>query len=443
LSDDAGFGPRDDGRVSRRRFLAGIGTVAGVAVAGRVLDVWGPAGATGTAAASVSRAESGANGRTLVVVELGGGNDALNTVVPHADPSYARLRPTLGIKDPIDLDGQIGFDPRLAKLAARYRAGQVAIVEGIGYPDPDLSHFASMAVWWSADPTQRAVTGWLGRYLDTSVGFDDPLAGVVIGTGPSPALLGDRSFSTTIADMTGLQPRLPPWLDRPGDLVTAWSRFAPAHPSTKTLAGRVEHAIRLTDEARARLVRDLGDPATAPPAPPAAPATGGPATGESGADGTVVADLSLAAELVASADAPRVIYVSTFGDFDTHQGEAQRHPALMQQLDDAVDAFLTRLESAGAADRAVLMTTSEFGRRPAENGSGTDHGTAAAHLVVGSGVQGGRYGTPPSLASLDANGNPVMTVDLRAYFASMLHGWLGVDPEPVVGAGYAPLPLFR
>ena len=437
MSDQADFGPRADDRVSRRRFLAGIGAVAGVAVAGRVLDVWGPAGATGTAAASVSRRESGSTGRTLVVVELGGGNDGLNTVVPHADPLYARLRPTLGVKDPIDLDGQIGFDPRLTKLAARYRAGQVAIVEGIGYPDPDLSHFASMAVWWSADPTQRAGTGWLGRYLDTTVGFDNPLAGVVIGTGPSPALLGDRSFSTTIADTTGLQPRLPPWLDRPGDLVAAWSRFAPAHPSTKTLAGRVERAIRLTDEARTRLERDLGDPATTPSAP------GGSVTGESAADSTVVADLTLAAELAASADAPRVIYVSTFGDFDTHQGEAQRHPALMQQLDDAIDAFVTRLEGAGAADRAVVMTTSEFGRRPAENGSGTDHGTAAAHLVVGPGVRGGRYGAPPSLAALDADGNPVMTVDLRAYFASMLDGWLGVDPEPVVGAGYAPLPLFR
>jgi len=155
-----------------------------------------------------------------------------------------------------------------------------------------------------------------------------------------------------------------------------------------------------------------------------------------------VADLALAAELVASDDPPRIVYVATFGDFDTHQGEAQRHQLLMQQLDAGVDAFFTRLESAGAADRAVLMTTSEFGRRPAENGSGTDHGTAAAHLVVGHGVKGGRYGEPPSLSQLDADGNPVMTVDFRAYFATVLAGWLGVDAEPVVGPGFAPIPLF-
>jgi uncharacterized protein (DUF1501 family) len=421
--------------VTRRRFLAGVGTVASVAVAGRVVDVWGPPGAASAFAAGTPRS-AGVPGRTLVVVELGGGNDGLNTVVPHADPLYARLRPTLAVKDPIDLDGQIGFDPKLAKLAARYRAGQVAIVEGVGYPNPDLSHFASMAVWWSGDPEQRAPTGWLGRYLDDVVGFDDPLAGLVIGTGPSPALLGEKSFSTTIADSSGLQPALPAWLDRPGDLVDAWNRFAPAAVSTRTLTGQVERAIRLTDDARTRLVRDLGGSPAASGAP-----TSGPAG--SVVAGSVVADLALAAELVASADPPRVVYVSTFGDFDTHQGEAQRHPALMEQLDAALDTFFTRLEGAGAAERAVVMTTSEFGRRPAENGSGTDHGTASAHLVVGPAVKGGRYGAPPALAALDANGNPVMTVDFRAYFATALQGWLGVDPEPVVGRGFEPISLFR
>ena len=439
----------NDEPVTRRRFLTGIGAATGVVVAGRVLDLWTPAAGASTRGAPSPVLGSGRSGRSLVVVELGGGNDGLNTVVPHADPVYRTLRPTLAITDPIDLDGQIGFDPRLAKLAARYQAGQVAIVEGIGYPNPDLSHFASMAVWWSGDPQQATGTGWLGRYLDGTVGFDDPLAGIVIGTGPSPALLGEHSFATTIADATGLQPHLPAWIDRPDDLVEAWSKFAPAHASTRTLVGQVEHAVRLTADARTRLDRDLAGVTTAPPTPtaptPTAPAPRGQAAPNQAADAgdaAVVADLTLAAELVASDDPPRIVYVATFGDFDTHQGEAQRHQLLMQQLDAGVDAFFTRLESAGAADRAVLMTTSEFGRRPAENGSGTDHGTAAAHLVVGHGVKGGRYGEPPSLSQLDANGNPVMTVDFRAYFATMLAGWLGVDAEPVVGPGFTPIPLF-
>ena len=204
-------------------------------VAGRVRRRVGPGrGATAAAASTAPALGAGHAGRTLVVVELGGGNDGLNTVVPHADPAYRRLRPTLGVNDPIDLDGQVGFDPNLAKLAARYRAGQVAIVEGIGYPDPDLSHFASMAVLVERGSRAADVsTGWLGRYLDGTVGFDDPLAGVVIGTGPSPALLGDHSFATTIADTTGLQPRLPAWVDRPADLVRGVVPVRTGRPSPR------------------------------------------------------------------------------------------------------------------------------------------------------------------------------------------------------------------
>ena len=417
-----------------------MGAVAGVAVGGRVLDLWSPAAAV--ASTKVPKLGDGASGRTLVVVELGGGNDGLNTVVPHADPAYRSLRPTLGVTDAIDLDGQIGLDPRLTTLAERYRAGHVAIVEGVGYPDPELSHFASMAVWWSADPDRRGGSGWLGRYLDGTVGFDDPLAGIVIGTGPSPALSGDASFATSIADGSGLQPRLPGWIDRPDDLMTAWSRFAPTHASGRTLTGGIERAIRSTRDARRELGRDL----TGAPSPAPAQGAGSAAPSASGrsqaANAAVVADLTLAARLVAAEDPPRVVYVSTFGDFDTHQGEAQRHPLLMQQLDAGIDAFLSTIDAAGAADRAVLVTTSEFGRRVAENGGGTDHGTAAPHFVVGSSVKGGRFGVAPDLAKLDGDGNLPLGLDLRTYFATLLQGWLGVDPEPVVGKGFPPLPIF-
>ena len=430
------------GPVSRRRFLAGVGAVTSVVVGGHALDLWSPAPAAASSAKPTLG--DGIAGRTLVVVELGGGNDGLNTVVPHADPAYRTLRPTLGVTDAIDLDGQIGLDPRLAKLAARYAAGQVAIVEGVGYPDPDLSHFASMAVWWSADPDRRGGSGWLGRYLDGTVGFDDPLAGIVIGTGPSPALLGDASFATSIGDARGLQPALPAWIDRPDDLVTAWSRFAPATSGSGTLTDDVERAIRLTAAARREIDRDLSGTAPSARTPGAArPADAADAASAASAATTaVVDDLTLAARLVAADEPPRVVYVATFGDFDTHQGEAQRHPLLMQQLDAGIDAFFTTVEAAGVGERAVLMTTSEFGRRAAENGGGTDHGTAAPHFVVGAKVKGGRYGQAPDLAKLDDDGNLALGVDLRTYFASLLQGWLGVDPEPVVGPGFAPLPLF-
>ena len=191
------------------------------------------------------------------MVELGGGNDGLSTLVPTADPAYAGLRPTLGVTDAIALDASVGLHPNLARLAARFQAGQVAIVEGVGYPEPNLSHFASLAYWWGGAPGESGTVGWLGRYLDGTVGIDDPLAAVGIGPVPSPALLGTRSFATSITDTTGLQPSVPAWADTPDDLIKAWSKFAPASPDPATLLGQVQQAIHLTVKARADLRTDL------------------------------------------------------------------------------------------------------------------------------------------------------------------------------------------
>ena len=157
-------------------------------------------------------------------------------------------------------------------------------------------------------------------------------------------------------------------------------------------------------------------------------------------DNTLADSLSLAAQLIQSDARPRVVYVNGFGDFDTHQGEAQRHPALMQQLDAGIDALFTGLGD--AAGSVTLITVSEFGRRPAENGSGTDHGTANAHLVVGPKVAGGRYGEPPSLTALDATANLVHTVDFRRLYATALD-WLGVEAAPVLGDDFKPFDVFR
>jgi uncharacterized protein (DUF1501 family) len=203
----------------------------------------------------------------------------------------------------------------------------------------------------------------------------------------------------------------------------------------------VQQAIRLTVEARDDLRDDLtraDDAATAP----ADDLTEGRAQGNYRRSASVADSMRLAAQLVAAQHAPRVVYVSGLGDYDTHQGQAQRHPALMSDLDAGIDAFFTTLEAAGRADRALVMTVSEFGRRADENGSGTDHGTAAPHFVVGPKVSGGRHGTPASLASLDDHGNLVHTVDFRSLYATVLDGWLGVDPEAILGKGHAPLPLL-
>ena len=433
----------DELGISRRRFLTGLGVAGTAAVAaGYGLSVWRDGGSSTPGAATASRVPrlgSGRADRTLVVIELGGGNDGLNTVVPMADPAYRLLRPTLGVSDAVALDDGIGLHPGLAKLAARYQAGQVAIVEGLGYPDPNLSHFASLGYWWSGAPGESGGAGWLGRYLDGTVGFEDPLAAVGIGPLPSPALLGNQSFATTIADATGLQPALPAWVDRPDDLIAAWARFVPASPDPTTLMGELQQAIVHTVRARRELTETLRAGSGHAESGHADAGVDDPASAY-GTEATATASLALAARLIVADRAPRVVYVNGLGDYDTHQGEAQRHPLLMQDLDAGLETFFTTLDRAGASEHALVMTVSEFGRRPSENGSGTDHGTAAPHFLIGAKVNGGRYGAPPLLTQLDDHGNLVHTTDFRSLYATALQDWLGVEAEAVVGKGFDPLP---
>jgi uncharacterized protein (DUF1501 family) len=218
----------------------------------------------------------------------------------------------------------------------------------------------------------------------------------------------------------------------------------PAEIDEVATMGQLLRAIRATGRARTELADALGgrSAATGGTATGGAAATAGGTADGYGQEQPATAALALAAGLVLAEHAPRVVYVSGLGDFDTHQGQAARHRALLRDLDAAVDGFLATLEHAGAADRALLMTVSEFGRRPQENGSGTDHGTAAAHFVVGATVRGGRYGAPPTLAALDDHGNVKATTDYRSLYATALQSWLGVDAAAVLGKGFAPLPLL-
>ena len=421
--------------ITRRRFLAALGaSVAGVAVAGYGISVWGrhPTAPITNPTATPTPAPGAfgsTTGRTLVVVEMGGGNDGLNTVVPHADPRYHDLRGDLAITEPLPLDDEIGLHPALGFLADEYAAGRLAIVEGVGYPDPDLSHFASMATWWAGAPGATATTGWLGRYLDGTVGGDVPLAAVSIGPGPTPALLGDRIFQVSIRDLSGLAPHLPPWIDSTDELFGMWQGFAPAIEDPGTLLGRVRGAITATIDAAAALDEVLPD--------------GGPSTPERRRGRSdLETSMAVAAALVVGPEPPAVVYVHGWGDFDTHEGQAARHEELMTSLDSALAGFFATVSEAGAADRVVVMTTSEFGRRAASNGSGTDHGTASVQFLLGAPVAGGRYGEAPSLTDLDRRGNPVHTVDYRSVYASVLTGWFEADAESILGGDFEVLPVI-
>ncbi len=418
--------------VTRRRFLVGLGaTVVLAACNDQMVSVYRPdptSPTTDPSAAPPPGTFGGAEGRTLVVVEMGGGNDGLNMVVPHADGRYYDLRRSIRITDPIDLDGEVGFHPSLPRLARRYADGDVAIVEGVGVPDPNLSHFISMETWWTARPGGSDNSGWLGRFLDGTVGYTEPLAGITIGPGPSRAMLGNASYVVAIADASGLSPDLPPWIDTSDELMSMWEGFAAEDPATIDLDG-VRTAIAASVAARGELEGAFGE---------------GGDTGRRRRRrrAGLVDQLDLAAQLVMSTTAPLVIYVHGFGDFDTHQGELSRHQQLMGQLDEAVDRFFQTLESSGAADRVLLVTASEFGRRVRDNGSGTDHGTAAPHLVIGPTVRGGRYGEAPDLSRLDPAGNLAHSVDYRSVYATVLDRWLQADADEVLGATYERLPLL-
>lgn len=424
--------------LTRRRFLTGLGaavTVAacsnqGISVYQSADTVSGAYQAPGPSTTTRPPIPSGTvptTDRTLVVIELGGGNDTLSTVVPLSS-RYRDLRPTTAIEDPVALDSEVGLNPALATVATMYEAGNVAVVEGLGVPNPDLSHFVSMRRWWDGSETPDH-SGWLGRYLDASVGYEQILAGISVGPGPSQAMLGKASYSIGISDTNGLASDFPWWVDDPRDFAGVWSGFVPVDVPVIEL-DPVRRAIANTAEAQLRLQRSLK---------PLQDTLDVLEVDTWSLEG----QLALAGALIASDVDPRVIFVHGNTDFDTHEDQTWRHAELMGQLDRGLSHMFSIVEEAGRVDRVVAITTSEFGRRPEDNDGGTDHGTAAAHFVIGSKVIGGRYGEAPSLTKFDDDGNFVHTVDFRSLYASVLEGWMGAGAADILHEEYETLPLFR
>lgn len=411
--------------VTRRQFVTGLGSaMLLVACSGRSVSVFRPdptSALTDTTTTITPGTLGSPTDRVLVIVEMGGGNDGLNMVVPHSTDAYYDLRRDIAVTDPIELDAEVGLHPELEFLASEYEAGRVALVEGVGVPDPDLSHFVSMASWWTGKPDSSDGTGWLGRYLDGTVGYTAPLAGITIGPGPSRALLGNASYAVAIRDETGLDPQLPGWIDNREELIGMWSGFAPGGAENET--DPVRQAIGTAVEARTKLAAALVGTSRQRTRRP-----------------TIYNEMVLAARLINSGVSTTVVYVHGFGDFDTHLDQEGRHGDLMSQFDEALSAFWDELGS--NSDKVAVLTASEFGRRPRGNGTGTDHGTAAAHLLIGPGIEGGRFGQSPSLRSLDPNGNLVHTVDYRSVYATVLDEWLEADADTILGGEHERLGAF-
>ncbi|MBX3284571.1 MAG: DUF1501 domain-containing protein [Actinobacteria bacterium] len=414
--------------LSRRSFvgLAAGGALAGAAAWAGLVESAVAAGAEATAAGKV------ATDRVLVVVQEGGGNDGLNTVVPITG-RYHDLRPTLGLADSslVRLTGETGYGlhPSLKPLAALWGAKQLSIVQGVGYPDNSRSHFQALDSWWSATPGRAATTGWLGRWLDATSTGADPLRAVSIGGG-NPALRAARSPSTAIVDPAGFSLAAPPGVSA-AKLAAALVRCASPVEGGGMRAAAQRAIATASDVAERVAAADLDR------ALPAVPADAG--SGEYVA-GDVTAGLQVAANLIAANLGTRVIVVNA-GGFDTHANQATTHRALLADLGGGIARFQQAVAKSGQAARVLLVTTSEFGRRARENGSGTDHGNGGTHLVVGPGVKGSIVGTP-NLAKLDPQGDVAASIDVRSLYAIAL-SWLGGPVDEVLGRSWDTYGVLR
>ena len=348
--------------------------------------------------------------RLLILVELKGGNDGLNTVVPYADPAYARLRPRIAVDraQVVQLTEAAGLHPALAPLKPMWDARELAVVQGLGYADPNLSHFRSIEIWDSASRSDEYVTtGWLARAFAKSpapAGF--AADGVVVGNGGMGPLAGPGVRAIALAN--------PEQFLRNARLARAEGDST--NPALAHIL-RVERDI-LVSAQRLHTGRTFE---TAFPAGPFGNAVG------------------TAAQLAANEAGIAVVRLSLNG-FDTHANQQGVQANLLRQLAEGLVAMRGALAELGKWDRTVIATYAEFGRRPRENQSGgTDHGTAAPHFVLGGAVKGGLYGAAPALERLDGNGNLPHAVDFRAYYATFLERWWGIPSGEVLGGRYKPL----
>ena len=412
--------------ISRRGFLQSSAFVSlGLAIPGVFSKAVG--------VAAEERADKSLSGKTLIVIQMAGGVDGLNTVIPYTDGTYRDRRRGIAIPEDemLVVNDRAAFHPSFARMRELFQSGNLAVIEGAGYPDPTFSHFKAMDVWQTADPRGAAADGWLGRYFDQAVDMDGhPLAGLSVGRSlPSalespqvsvPSVESLETFSLTAA-------RGDPDPGRRRDtLLRLYDVYRPANTPfaallDTTLDSALKSSIELT-EAHAAY-----EPAVAYP------------------QSSLASGLQLLAELIDSGGAAgsplRVGHVS-IGGFDTHTQQPDRLATLLQETSDAVYAFWQDVTSHGHADDVLVMTWSEFGRRVAENAQmGTDHGSAGPMFVVGKAIKGGFYGAASDLSNLD-DGNLRFTTDFRSVYATLIEGWLQSPSDAILGGRFEPVPFL-
>jgi uncharacterized protein (DUF1501 family) len=376
-------------------------------------------------------------GRILVVVQLDGGNDGLNTVVPYCDDEYRKRRPKLAIPaaEVKKVDDRVGLHPSLEAFAKLLEQQRLAIVQSVGYPNPNRSHFESMAIWHTARTTvDKAAPGWLARAIDRRVGAgpgaDAP--GLHIHESfPLPgALAGGRQVVPSMARLEQFRRRLgmAQGAEAAGqvDALDRLARQERGEPGS--LLQFIERCSLITYASSARLERVQQD---------------GSAAKVNYPDFYGLARrLRLIAQLI-KAGLSTPIYYTHLDNFDTHGGQLPHHANLLRELGVSLKAFLDDLEKSGESERVVVLIFSEFGRRLGENASGgTDHGTAAPVFLLGQPVKAGLHGSYPDLTRLEDD-DPIHSVDFRRVYATLLDGWLGVPHHDILGATFEPMPVLR
>ena len=403
--------------MKRRDFLSNVSTATGAALLS--------AHAPGWAQAVASRASS-VQERILILIELKGGNDGLNTVVPYADSAYYQLRNTIGIKpdELIKLDAKVGLHPDLKALLPFWEKNELAIVQGVGYPEANLSHFRSIEIWGTASKANEYLSdGWVTRGMQAGLASKAAYTaeGVLIGMNDFGPLAGARAVS----------------LNDPVAFVNQ-SRLARANElAISTPNPALRYLLKVENEISQAADGLRGDKYAFDTVFP---------TGQFGNG------VAAAAQIVASQRRDKAdnkaggvpVMCLTLGSFDTHQNQLGTHAGLLKQLAEGMAALKSALTELGAWDRTLVMTFSEFGRRAKQNSSGgTDHGTAAPHFIAGGAVRGGLYGQAPDLNRLDGTQNVIYTTDFRQIYTTVAQQWWGVNAESVVRGRFDALKFLR
>jgi uncharacterized protein (DUF1501 family) len=402
------------------------------------------------AADSLTQIASGKDSPILVVLQMGGGNDGLNMIVPYADDAYHRSRPQLALAadSVLRVDDYVGLHPNMTGMKGLFDAGDAALIHGVGYPNPNRSHFRSMEIWHTASDADKSEHyGWIGRYFDSACQGQPPTAGVNIGSMPPQAFLSAKPMGISMASPGRYK------LIEPGDIAVADARdgqMTPMMADGDNIAGAnsgssVENlgaATRSNDGLsnmqfleRTALDAELSSQdiqriVQAYQTKVAYPQT---KLGE---------DMKLIGQLIAGG-LPSRIYYANLGGFDTHANQKPAHDRLMREFSEAMSAFVADLKEQGNFNRVLVMTFSEFGRRVAQNGSGgTDHGAAGPMFLLGGAVKAGIHGKHPSLTDLN-KGDLKHQVDFRNVYATVLDQWLKVDSTPVLKRKFASMDLLK